>query len=216
MSRDIRSFGHREPVGEAVGLLAERAAECDRRLTDLEGVADLHAEAIEQSGLGQDNAGLSPRGAGILRLEHRDFAIERVGGIDRLDFDERAFAVFGAGHGAEARQLADLAELVQRGQFLGTGLAMDHLEGEVAADQQATLIGERLVEGGGQRTDGGHSSDAEVEYLHPEAIETEPTLPHEIGMHRVAFSVDDIDAALKIAARHGCHPLRGVATYQDV
>ena len=35
-------------------------------------------------------------------------------------------------------------------------------------------------------------------------------------MHRVAFSVDDIDEALAIAARHGCHPLRGVATYEDV
>lgn len=54
------------------------------------------------------------------------------------------------------------------------------------------------------------------EYLHPDAIETEPTRPNEIGMHRVAFSVDDLDAALKIAARHGCHPLRGVATYEDV
>ncbi|QTE28602.1 VOC family protein [Pengzhenrongella sicca] len=38
----------------------------------------------------------------------------------------------------------------------------------------------------------------------------------QIGMHRVAFSVDDIDEALEIAARHGCHPLRGVATYEDV
>ncbi|MCB7136098.1 VOC family protein [Cellulosimicrobium marinum] len=53
------------------------------------------------------------------------------------------------------------------------------------------------------------------EYLHPDAIETEPTRPHEIGMHRVAFSVDDLDAALEIAARHGCHPLRGVGTYED-
>ena len=35
-------------------------------------------------------------------------------------------------------------------------------------------------------------------------------------MHRVAFSVDDIDEALEIAAGHGCHPLRGVATYEDV
>jgi glyoxylase I family protein len=35
-------------------------------------------------------------------------------------------------------------------------------------------------------------------------------------MHRVAFSVDDIDAALAIAATHGCLPLRGVATYEDV
>ena len=48
------------------------------------------------------------------------------------------------------------------------------------------------------------------------AIETEPTQPNEIGMHRVAFSVDDIDKALEIASRHGCHPLRGVATYEDV
>jgi len=54
------------------------------------------------------------------------------------------------------------------------------------------------------------------EYIHPDAIETKPTRPNEIGMHRVAFSVDDIDKALEIAARHGCHPLRGVATYGDV
>jgi hypothetical protein len=35
-------------------------------------------------------------------------------------------------------------------------------------------------------------------------------------MHRVAFSVDDIDEALRIAAAHGCHPLRGVATYENL
>ncbi|WP_394248322.1 VOC family protein [Arthrobacter pityocampae] len=65
-------------------------------------------------------------------------------------------------------------------------------------------------------TPDGHGRLELFEYLHPEAIETEPTLPNEIGMHRVAFSVDDIDEALRIAARHGCYPLRGVATYQDL
>ena len=35
-------------------------------------------------------------------------------------------------------------------------------------------------------------------------------------MHRVAFSVDDLDEALEIAAAHGRHPLRGVATYEDL
>lgn len=35
-------------------------------------------------------------------------------------------------------------------------------------------------------------------------------------MHRVAFSVNDIDEALNVASRHGCHPLRGLATYRDV
>jgi glyoxylase I family protein len=54
------------------------------------------------------------------------------------------------------------------------------------------------------------------EYIHPEAIDTEPTRPNEIGMHHVAFSVDDIAEALDVAARHGCNPLRGVATYDDL
>jgi glyoxylase I family protein len=66
------------------------------------------------------------------------------------------------------------------------------------------------------QTPDGHGRLELFEYIHPEAIETNPTLPNEIGMHRVAFSVDDIDEALAIAAKHGCHPLRGVATYRDI
>ncbi len=66
------------------------------------------------------------------------------------------------------------------------------------------------------RTPDGHGCLELFEYIHPEAIESEPTRPNEIGMHRVAFSVDDLDQALETAARHGCHPLRGVATYEDV
>ncbi|NLG55390.1 MAG: VOC family protein [Rhodococcus sp.] len=54
------------------------------------------------------------------------------------------------------------------------------------------------------------------EYIHPDAIERDPVVPNEIGMHRVAFSVDDIDEALAVAARHGCYPLRGVANYEGV
>ena len=59
------------------------------------------------------------------------------------------------------------------------------------------------------QTPDGHGQLELFEYIHPDAIETEPTLPNEIGMHRVAFSVDDIDASLAIAAKHGCFPLRG-------
>ena len=66
------------------------------------------------------------------------------------------------------------------------------------------------------QTPDGHGRLELFEYIHPAAIETDPTRPNEIGMHRVAFSVDDIDEALEIAARHGCRPLRAVATYQDV
>ncbi|AAT89593.1 glyoxalase [Leifsonia xyli subsp. xyli] len=114
------------------------------------------------------------------------------------------------------------------------GIAVRDLEAAVAffTDLGLTLLSRDTVSGEWADTavglDGNHARIALLqspdghgrlelfEYLHPDAIETQPTLPNEIGMHRVAFSVDDIDAALAIAAQHGCHPLRGVATYGDL
>jgi glyoxylase I family protein len=114
------------------------------------------------------------------------------------------------------------------------GIAVRDIEEAIAffTDLGLTVLGRDTVSGGWADTavglDGNHAKIAMLqtpdgagrlelfEYLHPEAIETEPTLPNEIGMHRVAFQVDDLDAALAVAARHGCHPLRGVATYQDL
>ena len=89
---------------------------------------------------------------------------------------------------------------------------------EVSGEWAATAVG---LDGNHAKiavlqTPDGHGRIELFEYLHPAAIETEPTRPNEIGMHRVAFSVDDIDVALEIAARHGCFPLRGVATYLDL
>jgi glyoxylase I family protein len=114
------------------------------------------------------------------------------------------------------------------------GIAVRDLEAAISffTDLGLTVLGRDTVSGEWTDTavglDGNHARIAMLqtpdgqgrlelfEYLHPEAIETAPTRPHEIGMHRVAFSVDDIDAALETAAKHGCHPLRGVATYQDI
>ena len=114
------------------------------------------------------------------------------------------------------------------------GIAVRDLEAAIAffTDLGLTVLGRDTVSGEWTDTavglDGNHANIAMLqtpdghgrlelfEYLHPEAIETAPAQPHEIGMHRVAFSVDDIGEALEVAARHGCHPLRGVATYEDV
>lgn len=114
------------------------------------------------------------------------------------------------------------------------GIAVDDIEAAIAffTDLGLTVLGRQTVSGGWSDTavglDGNHAKIAMLqtpdgngtlelfEYIHPDAIPTEPTRPNEIGMHRVAFSVDDLDAALEIAARHGCHPLRGVATYEDI
>ena len=114
------------------------------------------------------------------------------------------------------------------------GIAVSDLDATIAffTDLGLTVVGRDEVSGEWASTavglDGNHARIAVLstpggqgqielfEYIHPEAIETTPTLPNEIGMHRVAFSVDDIDAALEIVARHGYGPLRGVANYQDV
>ena len=114
------------------------------------------------------------------------------------------------------------------------GIAVEDLEAAIAffVDLGLSVLGRDTVSGEWTDTavglDGNHANIAMLqtpdghgrlelfEYIHPEAIETTPTLPNEIGMHRVAFSVDDIDDALAVAARHGCHPLRGVANYQDI
>lgn len=109
----------------------------------------------------------------------------------------------------------DLEQAVAFFTDLGlTVLGRDEVSGEWA-DTAVGLDGNHAKIAMLQTPDG-HGRLELLEYIHPEAIETEPPLPHEIGMHRVAFSVDNIDSALEIAARHGCYPLRGVANYQDV
>jgi glyoxylase I family protein len=95
-----------------------------------------------------------------------------------------------------------------------TALGRDTVSGEWA-DTAVGLDGNHAMIAMLQTPDGNGRLEL-FEYLHPDAIETQPTQPNEIGMHRVAFAVDDIDEALAIAARHGCHPLRGVATYGDM
>ena len=114
------------------------------------------------------------------------------------------------------------------------GIAVRDLEETIAffTDLGLTVVGRDTVRGEWTDTavglDGNHAKIAMLqtpdgygrlelfEYIHPKAIESNPTRPNDIGMHRVAFSVDDIDKALEVAAKHGCRPLRGVATYGDV
>src|SRR5581483_2911801 len=94
------------------------------------------------------------------------------------------------------------------------GIAVRDLDEAIAffTDLGLTLIGRDTVSGEWTDTavglDGNHARIAMLqtpdergrlelfEYIHPKAIETEPTQPNEIGMHRVAFSVDDLDEAL--------------------
>ncbi|WP_050304917.1 VOC family protein, partial [Mycobacterium tuberculosis] len=101
--------------------------------------------------------------------------------------------------------------------FENIGIAVRDLDATIAffTDLGLSVVGRDEVSGEWASTavglDGNHARIAVLqtpdgrgqielfEYIHPEAIEMEPTRPNEIGMHRIAFSVDDIDASLAIA-----------------
>src|SRR5690554_5603500 len=98
------------------------------------------------------------------------------------------------------------------------GIAVRDLEAAIAffTDLGMTVLGRDTVRGEWTETavglGGNHANIAMLEtpdgsgrlelfeYVHPAALETEPARPNQIGMHRVAFSVDDIEEALQIAA----------------
>src|SRR4051794_1623806 len=114
------------------------------------------------------------------------------------------------------------------------GIAVRDLEAAIAffTDLGLTVVGRDTVSGEWTDTavglDGNHANIAMLQTpdglgrlapfdsIHPEASESEPAQPNQTGMHRVAFSVDDIDEAREPPARHGCRPPRGVAAYEDI
>ena len=152
-------------------------------------VARLRPRVIEAIERGLDGAGTPTR---LGSVPHMPIKLENVG-IAVRDIDETIAFFTDLG-------LTVLGQDTVSGEWADTAVGLDGNHAKIAMLQ----------------TPDGNGRLELFEYIHPDAIETEPTLPHEIGMHRVAFSVDDLDAALEIAARHGCHPLRGVATYEDV
>lgn len=113
------------------------------------------------------------------------------------------------------------------------GIVVRDLEAAIAffTDLGLSLLGRERISGGWADTavglDGNTADIAMLQtpdgngrielfqYLHPGAIEIDPVQPNTLGMHRVAFAVDDIDAAVETVRKHGGDVLRGVALYED-
>ena len=124
------------------------------------------AKPVEQGALSQNDGGVAPDGVGLVRIDDRDVAIERIGVIDGLDLDQRALAGGAPCHGAERRRFAQVAERLERRPLFRVGLAVDQLEGKIAADQEPALPRQRLVEGGRERADRRHGRDAKSDAEH--------------------------------------------------
>ncbi|WP_353828146.1 VOC family protein [Agromyces sp. SYSU T0242] len=84
------------------------------------------------------------------------------------------------------------------------------------ADQTVGLDGVRS-EIAMMRTPDGHGRLELTRYDRPEASAPSPAVPppNTLGLHRVMFAVDDLDATLARLRPFGAEPLREVVNYQD-
>lgn len=100
-----------------------------------------------------------------------------------------------------------------------TELGME-LEGEMlmegpVADQCVGLTGVRCDIAMLRMPDGNGRIELS-KYLAPEALVGPANPPHNtLGMHRVMFAVDDIDATVASLRPHGAEILGGIAQYED-
>lgn len=83
------------------------------------------------------------------------------------------------------------------------------------ADRSVGLDGVRC-EIAMMRTPDGHGRLELAKYLHPAAIGAEPAAAYNaLGMHRVMFTVDDIDDTVTRLRAHGAELVGEVAQYED-
>lgn len=68
------------------------------------------------------------------------------------------------------------------------------------------------------KTPDNHGRIELTRYLHPEALPATPAepAPNTIGLHRVMFAVDDLEATLVQLHPHGAELLGGIGNYQDI
>ena len=91
----------------------------------------------------------------------RQLAQHRVGGINRLDFDQRQPPVPAAHHGRQRRRNRHLAARTEKRDFVRFGFALDQRECHVTAQQGAALARQPLAQAGCDRTDPGDRHHAE-------------------------------------------------------
>src|SRR4029079_5762000 len=145
--------------GKLVWLAAQHGTDLEIGRTDVDTVADLQPAPRQQSGRrgGPENAGAFGEQRGkIERRLKRQFAVERIGAVRRLDLDERRAAVRRLRHRAQGGGDGHLAKAGDEGFFLCRGFALDQVEGNIAAKDHAAFARKAVIEAPRHRADTGN------------------------------------------------------------
>ena len=142
--RNDRPRPERQPAHRRIGQALDGRAQLQHRRADLEAVADFETEPLGDRRLRHravDAIARRQRRRQILRRGQRHRAIERIGGIDRLQLDQRMpGAVRRYRHGPQQRELGNLAASLQKVTLGGIGFAMHQARRDIAAEQDAGVL----------------------------------------------------------------------------
>ena len=130
-----------EAVGDGIGLVFERRHDGEEAFADLDLVADLELQALEENGVGHN----AVRGIdGVTKISaaaEQDRALERISAIDSLDLDEALILTVGrAGHGAQGRRFAHDALVFEPDALRPFGASMHARKRDIAAEDHLALI----------------------------------------------------------------------------
>src|SRR4029079_13751466 len=135
--------------GKLVGLGLQDRPKVYRCRPESHASAALEIEPREQyriNGGAEDSIALSQRvGERACRVE-RDLAIERIGSVDRLEFNERGLSICGAHHGPHGGGDGGAAVLLQEFAFGCAGLPRHQGERHIAAKNDASLARKAIAE----------------------------------------------------------------------
>ena len=134
-----------EAVGGGIRLGDDARPQFEGGAADADAVSQRHAEPVEQQ-LRRRRAEDAVRFGEQFRRGQRRVdlqrAIERIGLVDRLGFDERLVgAVLQPRHGAHGGADGDRSQTVEEGALFRFCLALVELEADVAAEQRLPLAG---------------------------------------------------------------------------
>ena len=160
---DARPEG--KPAQRRIGRALDRGAQLDSRGADLEAVADRETEPLGDRGLGDravDPVARGERRRQVLRWVEGDVAVERIGGVDRLQLDQRVPGPVGRRrHRPQQRDLGNRAALVEELPLGRVRLAVDQPSRDIAAEQGASVLVDRAADRSAERADRGDRPDPE-------------------------------------------------------
>jgi len=175
-ARDQDTRAQREQARRAVGLVVERAPDREHEAADLDAVAGLEPEALQQQRIHeraemplvlreQSGQGLEVRTGAV----DADRPVERIEIVDALELDQqpvaagRAGAALHVGHRAQLGDRRDVAALLEPCQLGRAGRTMHEVEGEIAAEQLARVAPQPVFDRARERADAGDGRDPERE-----------------------------------------------------